>query len=94
MLDVHDDDDHWCGDAGVQLGIRLISKAIQHLDGTVVNNDFEQRRDTQDLYRDDPPALRRLYTHRNLLSRLGQARPIYPYKEIHPSMESSKNRPP
>jgi hypothetical protein len=32
--------------------------------------------------------------HRNLLSRLGQARSIYPYKEIHPSLESSKNRPP
>jgi hypothetical protein len=31
MLDVHDDDDHWCGDAGVQLGIRLISKQFNIL---------------------------------------------------------------
>jgi hypothetical protein len=93
MLDVHDDDDHWCGDAGVQLGIRLISKQFNIL--TVPSLMMTLNKE----------EARKIYTamilqrsvdciHRNLLSCLGQSRSIYPYKEIHPSLESSKNRPP
>jgi hypothetical protein len=93
MLDVHDDDDHRCGDAGVQLGIRLISKQFNIL--TVPSLIMTlNKEETRQIYTTMVFQRSVDYIHRNLLSRLGQARPIYPYKEMHPSLESSKNRPP